>query len=452
MNYRQKRLSNQIIKMGDVLNHVPNSEFIWQQYLEKYPDLKRQGIVNRELAHHHWINYGKSEGRTSTVIEVSDSNDFDWISYLSNNEDLVAAGIKTKERAIQHWVTSGKNEGRIILNERVKVQYESVVNYNLNCQQVESRSLSVKYYTNTVSALDSGKIRKIPPYNVHFTSEKTTAPPSSFMLIIDFPNYGGGTMFFLNTVLTQYKHKRDFVIARNFNGNVYFYLNDDIMINDAYDEIESIKFINYYKGNITNVFVNSIIGHSVGFLNKVFDMGKEITGITHDYSLLFDKPQFIYNDMEHLNVSSPIDINRFNRIITQNEANLSVYKKYIHNPGTRLVVSPLPDYKDCYNKIQTNNVKTVVGVIGYISDIKGQHVVKRLIELSEKQGTFDVIVFGRVNIFYEKQYEYANIGDLNRLLNIHKPNIWIEASIWPETITKTFKVRLRNRRLGENEP
>ena len=355
MNYRQKRFSNKIIKMGDVLNHFPNSDFNWENYLEKYPDLKNQGIINKELAHHHWINYGKSEGRTSTMIKSSYSNEFDWVSYLSNNEDLVTAGINTKERAIQHWITMGKNEGRVISNERIKAQYESVINYKSDSQKLlSSKSLSIKYYTNSVSILDSGKIKKTPPYNVHFASEKINAPPSTFMLIIDFPNYGGGTMFFLNTVLTQYKHNRDFVIARNFNGNVYFYLNDDIMINDAYNSIESIKFINYYKGNITNVFVNSIIGHNIEFLNAVFDMGKEITGITHDYSLLFDKPQFIYNDMENLHASAPIDINRFNRIITQNEANLSVYKKYIHNPGTHLVISPLPDYKDCYNKIQTN--------------------------------------------------------------------------------------------------
>jgi hypothetical protein len=443
MNYRQKGFSNRVIKMGDVLNHTPNSEFNWQQYLEKYPDLKRQGIINKELAHHHWINYGKNEGRTSIMIELQDTNDFDWVSYLSNNEDLVAAGINTKERAYNHWINVGKNEGRIILNERIKAQYEAVVNYKLNLQVAPMpQSLSIKYYTNSVSTLDSGKIRKIPPYNVHFTNDKIKSPPSSFMLIIDFPNYGGGTMFFLNTVLMQYKHKRNFVIARNFNGNVYFYINDDVMVNDAYDKNESVKFINYYKNNITNVFVNSTIGHDVGFLNAVFEMGKEITGITHDYSLLFDRPQFIYNDMEKLDISSPIDINRFNRIITQNEANLSIYKQYIHNPGTHLVVSPLPDYKDCYKKTQTNNIKTVVGIIGYISDIKGQHVVKRLIEISEKQGTFDVIIFGRVNIFYEKQYEYANIGDLNRLLNIYKPNIWIEASIWPETYSYTLSLMM----------
>jgi len=441
MNFHAKRFSKKTINMGDILNYVPNSEFNWQYYLEKYPDLKIKGIINKELAYHHWSNYGKIEGRQGVPGSNIEYDEFEWVSYLSNNQDLVDASVVTKEKAHNHWLNIGRTEGRAIRNDKLRTNYEAMIGYNPALIR-ENRTGSFKYYADQTSMMDSNKIKRIPPYMVHFTSERITAPPPSFTLIIDFPNYGGGTMFFLNTVIAHYKHKCDFVIARNFNGNVYFYLNDDYIINDAYDINESIKFIKYYKDNITKIFVNSVIGHSPGFLNSVFELGKEITGITHDYSLLFDKPHFYYSDVENQNVSSLVDVNRFNRIITQNEENLSVYKKYIHNPGTHIVVSPLPDYNESYQKTNANNAKMVVGVIGYISDIKGKYIVKKLIELSEKQGTFDLIIFGRTNIFYEKQYEYRNIVELNQLLNIYKPNIWVETSLCPETYSYTLSLMM----------
>lgn len=443
MNFRNKRLTNNIIKMGDLINANKSSIFDWNYYLERYPELKQQGIINEELAYHHWINYGINEGK----IGVPGNNNqityenFDWVSYLSINIDLVEAKIITKDAAWKHWMESGKQEGRIITNEIFKQQYESMINYKKTLP-ISTRPISLKYYTDRGSIMDSSRIKSIKINTVDFVKEKIRFPPASFMLIVDFPNYGGGTMFFLNTILSHYKNKTDFVIARNFNGSVYFYLNDDYMINDSYDLNESLLFINYYKSNISKIFVNSIIGHSPEFLNAVFNMGKEITGITHDYSLIFNRPHFLYSEIENIRSFAPIDINRFNLVITQNETNLDIYKNYIHNPGTNLLVSPLPDLKDSGIKTTSANEKVVVGIIGYISDIKGQYIVKKLLELSEKQGLFDVVIFGHTNIFYDKQYEYNSIHELNHLLNIHKPNLWIETSIWPETYSYTLSLAM----------
>jgi hypothetical protein len=440
MNFRSKRTASKVVNMGELLNPNPNnSEFNWQKYLDDNPHLMHQGIVNKDLAYYHWMNYGKANRMVNPENEF---DMFDWVNYLSNNADLTNAGIMTKDGAYKHWKNLGESEGRVVYNEKLKFQYETMIT-NKRTDIVLPNEKNLKYFSNNAtSILDSNKIKKIETYKYNFVSQKLNAPPQSFILIVDFPNYGGGTMFFLNTIISNYKHKCNFVVARNFKGNVFFYLNDDFIINDAYDENEAILFINYYKSCVTKVFVNSVVGHKPSFLNAAFNLGKEITGITHDYSLLFDRPHYLYNEMEGMSQTPLIDINRFDRLITQNEANLSIYKKHIRNPNMELIVSPLPDFKEFFNKTSVNNKKIVVGIMGYISDIKGQHLVKRLIDLSEKQGRFEVVIFGRTNIFYEKQYEYGNINELNCLLNIYKPNLWVETSIWPETYSYTLSLMM----------
>ena len=40
--------------------------FNWQFYLNKYPDLRANGVHTKEQAINHWNKYGKKEGRTAT--------------------------------------------------------------------------------------------------------------------------------------------------------------------------------------------------------------------------------------------------------------------------------------------------------------------------------------------------------------------------------------------------
>ena len=437
-----------------------DADFDWKYYIQTYSDLRDSGIFTREKAYEHWMNYGMKEGRLpkSPIIEPevtepvqsecvnkneSEFSEFDWIYYLSYNTDLVRNyGITSKEGAYNHWNTVGKTEGRVASNDDLKLQYYKMINgksKNFNMNKITSYA---KYIARTTGTLESEKLKQMQLRSSHFVKDKIQFPPRSFILIIDFPVFGGGTTFFLNVILSKYKDTQDFVIARNFNGNVYFYLNDEVMINDAYIESESILFIKYYKPSISKIFVNSLIGHTDAFLKEVFSLEKEVTGITHDYSLLFDHPQLLYCDVESMKRTAVIDIARFNKIITQNERNLSIYNKHINRATTDLIICPLPDFKTCCERINTNNSKIVIGVLGYISDVKGQYIVRKLISLAEKNDNLDVIVFGRVNMFYEKQYEYNSIEELNYLLTLYKPNLWVETSLWSETYSYTLTIMM----------
>jgi hypothetical protein len=90
--------------------------FEWHYYLNKYPDLRRNGINTEQQAIHHWLTYGKKEGRTS----IRAPELFDWTYYLDRYPDLRMNGITTEEAAIQHWLTYGKLEKRVPFNSTIK--------------------------------------------------------------------------------------------------------------------------------------------------------------------------------------------------------------------------------------------------------------------------------------------------------------------------------------------
>jgi hypothetical protein len=90
--------------------------FDWQYYLDKYPDLQRNGIHTEELALGHWLTYGKKEGRISIRPPLL----FDWQYYLEKYPDLRRNGINTEQQAIEHWLTYGKKEKRMPFNINIK--------------------------------------------------------------------------------------------------------------------------------------------------------------------------------------------------------------------------------------------------------------------------------------------------------------------------------------------
>ena len=261
-----------------------------------------------------------------------------------------------------------------------------------------------------------------------------------YILVIDMPNYGGGTTFFINSIISIFKNRVSFLIARNFNNTTHFYINDDVKLDKIMNENESILFIKNNKSLISKIFVNHTAEHFIPFLDSLFTLDKNITTITHDYYLLFNKTQPLYNEIQNSNIQRyAIDIRKYNKIITQNIVNLEIYNKYLAEQY--VIVSPLPDYKKKLFKITSNNQKTVIGIIGNISEIKGSKYIGELLNLGLDE-KYEVVIFGSINIDFIKQYPYKNINELNSLLSKFKPNILIETSIWPETYSYTLTLSM----------
>lgn len=261
----------------------------------------------------------------------------------------------------------------------------------------------------------------------------------SFILVIDMPNLGGGTTFFMNSLITRYTPKTTFVIARNFNRKLQLSINN-VVLKKTYSRLESVALLDELQPKISWIFVNHIIKHNKTFLQKLFKLDKNVAIMTHDYLPIFEEPHFTFQEYltEKLPLQTKVNINQFNTVITQNVGNMYIYGKYMDKRTKENVhVFPLPDYTKSLEKI--NGSKSItVGILGHISYIKGSEIVKDFIKKT-KNKNIKLVVFGSLeDCDYPYQFPYNGLSHLNRLLKEHQPNVMIETSICPETYSYTL--------------
>ena len=92
----------------------------------------------------------------------------------------------------------------------------------------------------------------------------------SFILIIDFPNMGGGAQQFISSILSNYKKNQTFLILRNIKSKVEISINDDYIFDKNMNEIEiSLDILNY--GDIINLSYPSI-----GIIKIEYSRNKEL--------------------------------------------------------------------------------------------------------------------------------------------------------------------------------
>lgn len=267
----------------------------------------------------------------------------------------------------------------------------------------------------------------------------------SFILIVDFPKWWGGANVFLNMIIRKYKCKQTFLIIRNYNGTIKINVNDEYELNSDFTEDESILFLEQNKDKIIKIFVNHTISHSVYFLNSLFNFGKEVSTITHDYYYLYDTPHPYWDDLIKITdiPNNKIDINKFDKVICQNVEVSNVFDNFLKRKN--ITISPLPDLKKSLNIIDTNNSIIIIAVIGELSTIKGKEKVEEIDNYIKSHNlNMKVIVIGYTNsnVNNLKYYKYLSINELNDLLTKYKPNIILETSIWPETYSYTLTISM----------
>ena len=284
------------------------------------------------------------------------------------------------------------------------------------------------------------------PRGKHNSKEKISIDLlHSCILIVDFANGGGGTSVFIESIICRYKKYQTFLIARNFNGRIYFTINDEYELEQSYNDDEAFMLLSYNKDKIEKFFVNHVQCHSTGFINNLFTMDKQITTITHDLNLLFNTPQISFDDIEKYICDqysrSAIDINKYHQIITQNIANLYLYNNYIHDKN-KIIITPLPDFKNTKDIVHTSNNNIVIGIIGGIHDLKGRKELEQIINYY-KNTNVKIVLFGSAYIEnFANNYPYKDINELNHLFTVHSPNILIELSIWNETYSYTLTIAM----------
>ena len=303
---------------------------------------------------------------------------------------------------------------------------------------------NIEYYDTNLE--NSTKLNELIEISVNKEFNKITDIENidSFILIIDFPKLGGGTTYFLTTLIEKYKYHQTFIILRNIDNNqVHVSINDEYMLDKYFTYHEIIDFIQNNINKLIKIFVNHTIKHPDFFIENLFNFKKEITYITHDYYSLFTHPQPIFQNIEEDKyLKKNIYINKFDKIITQNISNLYIFEKHLENKKN-IIITELPDYKKSKKLYVTNNEKIIVGFIGCISDIKGKKFIISLNEYVKKNNlNIEIVIFGYINSNNIKQKAYNNIDELNNLLIEYKPNLLIDASIWPETYSYSLTLMM----------
>ena len=422
-------------------------DFNWKEYIELNEDLKH--LNSESHAKYHYAIQGYSENRKYCYKNIP--FDFNWQEYILIHKDL--NHLNSESEAKYHYAVQGyleereysfinlTNENKNIINmPYINIKLDKTITdvdykYNINSCMSETELLKTKlFYKNNVNFLK----HKIDQSSVNFIN--------NFILVVDFFNGGGGTTYFLNQIVSKYKYHQTFIIARSYKENeIQLNINEEYDITNTYNVEQFNEFLITYQKNILKVFVNHTHLYTQPLLDCIFDLkkyDKQIIGITHDYSLLFEKCQpyyyEIFNNSGTELTPSYIDCNNYDLIITQNKINLLVLNKYFKK---KIDVVPLPDFTKSKSKITTYNTNIVVGIIGNIIDIKGRRVLEKIINNYKitHQDKIKFVVFGHTNInSFENYYYYNSIEELNNLLITHSPNMLLELSIWPETYSYTL--------------
>ncbi|AYV83495.1 MAG: dTDP-6-deoxy-L-lyxo-4-hexulose reductase [Hyperionvirus sp.] len=97
----------------------------WKYYLVNNIDLLKAGICTEAGALIHYIQYGKSEGRSPNRLLNLDRNkkEFDWEFYINKYSDLRKANILNQDKAQDHYINYGFKELRQTYNFIPKIAF-----------------------------------------------------------------------------------------------------------------------------------------------------------------------------------------------------------------------------------------------------------------------------------------------------------------------------------------
>ena len=270
----------QMLYLIDKIN-ITIENFDWIFYLDNNKDLINKKLLSKELAWHHWNDYGSAENRSFAIYDdlnenkylknsfvfISDEHkndlelplkkyylrlpyllispseftkmaiekynitieNFDWEYYLKYNEDLCKKSLDTKENAWNHWNSYGIYENRryrIINEENISIIDDSNNKSNID---VNIKNFDWIFYINFhLDLLENGIITKKLAWN-HWT------------------NFG------------QYENREFKLIDNQLIDNIeYDYIYNNNLMNN---------FI-FYKENIENLKKNSIDGNEYHLDNQ----------------------------------------------------------------------------------------------------------------------------------------------------------------------------------------
>uniref|UniRef100_A0A6C0JHV5 Glycosyl transferase family 1 domain-containing protein n=1 Tax=viral metagenome TaxID=1070528 RepID=A0A6C0JHV5_9ZZZZ len=452
-------------------------DFNWKYYIKVNDDLKE--ITSKQDAINHYTNFGFYENRdykeeeeceilydllVSEKISKNDTLFFILSEFIRKNiknsknfikPNNTTTNTKTTTTNTKTTTTNTKTKTNeeIYLDSPCNVIYNIVDNIIDNiidkivdkytdderCNHREDNLLSNTY--NSLLLMQQQQELIFLDYKLSEISNIY----EDFIVIFDLPDhFYGGTKFFINSIIEKYKNIQNFLILyATKNNTIKVNINNKYFLNSEYNETSIKNILQKIQNKIKKIFINHTYGFSEDLINFLFNLKKKISIITHDHYLFNNKTQLMYyeiNECIYKNKNIKYDFRLFENIITQNTQNLYLFKT---TPNLKnIVVTELPDLKCSDETITTDNKHTIIGIIGYISNIKGSEFIKFLIKIF-KDTDVKIVIFGKMTgSNYKHCYPYNSINELNDLLKLYKPNMLVECSLWPETYSYTLSLSM----------
>ena len=231
--------------------------FDWQYYLEKYPDLRKNGVNTEHQAIIHWQTMGEKEKR----VAIRTPYLFDWQYYLEKYPDLRKNCVNTEHQALTHWYNFGEKEQRVaIITPELFDWTHYLEKYpNLQIPLINNRYLNKCINTNI--SLDGTPIRIINTYSELVLLYKINSLPyyinsleSFYILYPDFDLNYYKQKYYNQTTLSDIKIMYDFHTINEYKKRLY---NDKIKIviytPHLYEKCGGIKSLHYLAQKINNL-------------------------------------------------------------------------------------------------------------------------------------------------------------------------------------------------------
>jgi len=115
-------------------------EFNWLIYINKYNDLKNNGLNTKEKAINHFNNYGKKEGRDCLL------SNFEMDYYIANNKDVKIKYKNNRDDIFNHWINFGIFENRISSSNYFDWNYYKNKNFDIEYQYITNEEKAINHY------------------------------------------------------------------------------------------------------------------------------------------------------------------------------------------------------------------------------------------------------------------------------------------------------------------
>lgn len=184
--------------IADKKQHQLPNDFDYEIYLEYNPDLVKQGITSRELATKHYLLFGIHEQRVykkQSLINGRIDIDFDPIFYLSEYPDVIgyykdAKYIPQNEKLFHHYLYYGKNEGRFknkIEQEKslIDIKYSILDLININELVSPKNNLECICLLTTSKEIKNKKCEKFLKHLVEKTKFGSITKKIEFKIIVN---------------------------------------------------------------------------------------------------------------------------------------------------------------------------------------------------------------------------------------------------------------------------